>query len=132
LGPFSQRLFCSVTVHLRYDLLAHEEMIMRTTVCVLGGLAILATSFNAALADDGCGRGRYYNGYRCAPIDSGGYYGPPEYRGAPPAQYEPRERRDYGPRTMQNPDCYTVGGRRICCPKRWTVQDGVCKPYRGR
>ena len=57
---------------------------MRTTVCVLGGLAILATSFNAALADDGCGRGRYYNGYRCAPIDSGGYYGPPEYRGAPP------------------------------------------------
>src|SRR5262245_32996264 len=29
------------------------------------------------------------------------------------------------------PDCYQYRGRMICCPKNWTVQDGVCKPYRG-
>jgi hypothetical protein len=101
---------------------------MRPMVCVLGGLAVLAASVSIAQAEDGCGRGRYYNGYRCAPIEQGGYHGPPEYRGGPPAGYYSSGRGDYG----RNPDCYNVGGRRICCPKRWTVQDGVCKPYKGR
>jgi hypothetical protein len=108
-------------------------------VYVLGGLAVLATSVSIAQAEDGCGRGRYYNGYRCAPIEQGGYHGPPDYRGGPPAEYYPpgvgpraRGQGDYGPQTTQNRDCYNVGGRRICCPKHWTVQDGVCKPYKGR
>lgn len=112
---------------------------MRTVVWVLVGLAALAAGFDSAKADDGCGRGRYYNGYRCAPIDSQEYYGPPGYSGRPPAEYYPpgagpraRGRGDYGAQSDYNKDCYTVNGRRICCPKQWTVQDGVCKPYKGR
>jgi len=101
---------------------------MRTVVWVLVGLAALAAGFECAKADDGCGRGRYYNGYRCAPIEGREYYGPPGYSGRPPAEYYPR-----GPGRGENSqDCYNVGGRRICCPKQWTVQDGVCKPYKGR
>jgi hypothetical protein len=50
----------------------------------------------------------------------GGYGG---YRGRPG---------DYGPQTNRGQDCYNVYGRRICCPKGWTVQDGQCQPYRGR
>jgi hypothetical protein len=51
----------------------------------------------------------------------GGYGG--GYRGRPG---------DYGPQTNRGQDCYNVYGRRICCPKGWTVQDGQCQPYRGR
>ena len=38
---------------------------------------------------------------------------------------------DYGPMTNYNRDCYNYYGSRICCPKYWTVQGGICKPYRG-
>lgn len=107
---------------------------MRSIVCVLIALTTVATAVESASAEDGCGRGRYYNGYRCAPIDSQDYYGPPGYGGRPPpGDYYPRgPRGGYGPPPEYNKDCYTVRGRRICCPKRWTVQDGVCKPYTGR
>lgn len=86
------------------------------------GWLALAAGFDSAKAEDGCGRGRYYNGYRCAPIEGREYYGPPGYRG----------RGDHGAQIDHNKDCYNVNGRRICCPKQWTVQDGVCKPYKGR
>jgi len=54
----------------------------------------------------------------------GGYYAPQPYYRAP-------RRGDYGPQTNYGRDCYNVYGRRICCPKGWTVQDGRCQPYRG-
>ena len=56
----------------------------------------------------------------------GGYYEPP-----PPNYYRRPRPGDYGPQTNWNQDCYNVYGRRICCPKGWTVQDGRCQPYRG-
>lgn len=118
---------------------------MRPLVCSLWAALALVAGLNAATAEDGCGRGRYYNGYRCAPIHSDGhYYGPPreyvlpDHDGRIPVEAYPpgvgpraRGRGDYGPQTNDRRDCYNVNGRHICCPKRWTVQDGVCKPYRG-
>jgi hypothetical protein len=59
----------------------------------------------------------------------GGYYEP-----APRPYYRPGyggRPGDYGPQTNRGQDCYNVYGRRICCPKGWTVQDGRCAPYRG-
>jgi len=56
----------------------------------------------------------YYGG-------GGGYYGGNPY-GRPG---------DYGPQTNYGRDCYNYYGRRVCCPKGWTVQDGQCRPYRG-
>jgi len=65
----------------------------------------------------------------------GGYRGGYEYEAPPPRQYyrpNPYGRPgDYGPQTNRGQDCYNVYGRRICCPKGWTVQDGRCAPYRG-
>ncbi len=79
------------------------------------GLAALAASSSLAQAADGCGRGFFWNGYRCAPMRG---FGPPVYR-------EYREGpRYYAPR---GPNCYAGG----CCPPHYTIQDGVCKPYRG-
>ena len=57
----------------------------------------------------------------------GGYYGGGGGRG----YYRAPRRGDYGPQTNRGQDCYNVYGRRICCPKGWTVQDGRCAPYRG-
>lgn len=55
----------------------------------------------------------------------GGYYEPP------PRYYRAPRPGDYGPQTNYGRDCYNYYGRRICCPKGWTVQDGRCQPYRG-
>ena len=68
------------------------------------------------------GGGRYYDAPPPPPRD---YYRPGYgYRDGRPG--------DYGPQTNRAQDCYNVYGRRICCPKGWTVQDGRCAPYRGR
>lgn len=96
---------------------------MRSAIAAVLGFGVLIALAQPARAADGCGEGRYYNGFRCAPM-GGGYseerrYAPPGYYGQPA---HPPGR----------PDCYSYHGRRICCPHRWTVQDGVCKPYRGR
>ena len=97
---------------------------MRAALAIIAGLSALAAVPAPASAADGCGRGFYYNGYRCAPM--GGGYDEQRRYGPPPGYYgEPGH-------PPGRPDCYNVGGRRICCPHRWTVQDGVCKPYRGR
>ena len=80
-------------------------------------LLALAASTEFAAARDGCGRGYFWNGYQCAPM--GGYYrGGYGYGG-------------YGSRGFPTAACYYYYGRRICCPGGFTVQDGVCKPYRG-
>ena len=58
--------------------------------------------------------------------------------GGPPAYYEPRPY--YGPRYAPQPyygggDRRSYGGyyqrRGYACAPGWSVQDGVCKPYRG-
>jgi hypothetical protein len=76
-------------------------------------------------------------GVASAQYGGGYYYGGPDYR------YQYRQRYyddDYRGRYYRrgaygsgwvSPACYYYYGRRICCPGGFTVQDGVCKPYRG-
>ncbi len=81
----------------------------RTAIALLA-FAAFASTADVAAARDHCGPYRYWNGYRCAPI--GGYYRGPRY-------YDPNAagRRVYGPSYP--------------CSPGWSLQDGVCKPYRG-
>src|SRR6266540_2648478 len=94
------------------------------------GVAALTVISTVAEAEDGCGRGWYYNGRRCVPMDAPMYrrdYGPPVDRG-PGLRLDLGGRRDearYGP---PNPAFKTWNN----CPPNFTVQDGLCKPYRGR
>jgi hypothetical protein len=92
------------------------EWTMRLLTIAALGLAALTATASVTQAADGCGRGRYYNGYRCVPMRDVGptvRIGPgPGYGG----YYRPR-----------GPNCYSQG----CCPPHYTIQDGVCKPYRG-
>lgn len=86
---------------------------MKRLATAFVALLALAAMTELAAARDGCGRGFFWNGYRCAPM---GYAAP-----APGYGYYG------GPRV----NCYNYYGRRICCPQGFTLQDGVCKPYRG-
>jgi hypothetical protein len=87
---------------------------MNRLATALATLLALAATSGLAAARDGCGGGFFWNGYQCAPM-AREYYAPrPGYYGRP-----------------RGADCYYYYGRRICCPPHYTVQDGVCKPYRG-
>ena len=98
---------------------------------LLFGIAASLAISPAAEARDGCGRGFYFDGYGCVRQP---YYGPPPgaYYAPPPGYYGPAP----GP-TIQ----FNLGGggndRRYAAPVRghcqrgFTVQDGLCKPYRG-
>jgi hypothetical protein len=98
--------------------------------------ALVAISTAAAEAADGCGRGWFYNGRRCVPQDEPGprYYGPrPRYYEPEPPVAGPQLRLDLGRRDEPqypppNPGFKTWNH----CPQNYTVQDGQCKPYRGR
>jgi hypothetical protein len=113
---------------------------------LLLAVAVFALASTAAEARDGCGRGFYYNGYRCAPER---YYRPPpdRYYGPPPGYYGPPPPRYYGPprdegtvlqfnfgggddRRYARP-VRGRGGRLTCAQRNYTIQDGLCKPYRG-
>lgn len=113
---------------------------------LLLAVAAFAIASTGAEARDGCGRGYYYNGYRCAPER---YYRPPpdRYYGPPPGYYyDPPPPRYYGPprdegtvfqfdfgggdnRRYQRP--IRRNGQLTCARRGYTVQDGWCKPYRG-
>jgi hypothetical protein len=113
---------------------------------LFAGIAALAVISTVAEAADGCGRGWYYNGRRCVPQDGPGYGPPPGpgYGQPPGGYYEPRpryseppgpqlqlglgDRRDEGRYSPPNPAFKTFNN----CPPNFTVQDGLCKPYRGR
>jgi hypothetical protein len=97
-------------------------------------VAISALVFISTVAEaaDGCGRGWYYNGRRCVPQDEPGYYRP-ERRGyyedrGPGIQLDLGGRRDDARYSPPNPRFRTWNN----CPPNYTVQDGLCKPYRGR
>jgi hypothetical protein len=108
------------------------------------GIAALTAISTVAEARDGCGRGWYYDGRRCVPQDEPGYGGPPQrYYGPPPRYSEPPPRyyeppgpqlrldlggRDEARYSPPNPAFKTWNN----CPPNFTVQDGLCKPYRGR
>ena len=94
---------------------------MRRIAFPLLGICALATAIPfTAEARDGCGRGRYFNGFGCVPMRQ--YHaGPFRYRGGPAPNF-------YG--NVVRP---TVGrdGVISCSNPRYTWQDGACKPYRG-
>jgi hypothetical protein len=89
-------------------------------------IAALTVISTVAEAEDGCGRGWYYNGRRCVPMDA------PMYRRD--LDRGPGLRLDLGGRQNEarysppNPAFKTWNN----CPPNFTVQDGLCKPYRGR
>jgi hypothetical protein len=65
----------------------------------------------------------------------GPYYGPPPYYPrAEPQYHEPRPYRHYGQTEYPQPGYYDPPSRYRTpngCQPGYTVQDGVCKPYRG-
>jgi hypothetical protein len=105
-------------------------MATKSLFVAISALVFISTIVEAA---DGCGRGWYYNGRRCVPQDGPGYgpysrdYGPPVDRG-PQLRLDLGGRRDEGRYSAPNPAFKTWNN----CPPNYTVQDGVCKPYRGR
>jgi hypothetical protein len=113
---------------------------IRITGLLVGIAALGAVSY--ADAADGCGRGWFYNGRRCVPMDGPGYGPPPRgefYGPSPGGRYSGppdrgpnlqfdlgrRDERRYSP---PNPGLRTWNH----CPQGYTVQDGLCKPYSGR
>jgi hypothetical protein len=117
-----------------------EEAHMSRITALFVGIAALTIVSTVAEAADGCGRGWYYNGRRCVPQDEPGYgyrrdYGPPQYRGdygpvdrGPGLRLDLGGRRDEARYSPPNPAFKTWNN----CPPNFTVQDGLCKPYRGR
>src|SRR5215831_5888296 len=107
---------------------------MGRMTALLLGIAALTVVSTVAEAADGCGRGWYYNGRRCVPMDEpryfrpqdrGDYYGP---AAGPGLRLDLGGRRDEGRYFPPNPAFKTWNN----CPPNFTVQDGLCKPYRGR
>jgi hypothetical protein len=100
---------------------------------VLIGLAALVSLASAAEARDGCGPGFFFNGIRCVPMRAG----PPPVIIAPPPPPRvvvapPRGPRGWAPAGLDRwGQPMYIPSPRGACPPRYTVQDGVCKPYRG-
>jgi hypothetical protein len=97
---------------------------------ILLALAALTAFAGVAEARDGCGRGFFFNGVRCVPMRAG----PPVVVVPPPVVVRPAPVPTRGWRAA-GPDRWGQmtywPGPRGSCPPRYTVQDGVCKPYRG-
>ena len=91
---------------------------MRAIAVMLVTGAALVSTADLATARDGCGAGRYFNGYRCVSM---GY----NYNYAPAPAY--RVPRQYIGNGMVRDAYGNVG----CARPGFTVQSGVCKPYRG-
>jgi len=116
-------------------------------LALMAGFAAMALATTAE-ARDGCGRGYYFDGYGCRPERRGpppGYYPPPP---PPPGRYGPPPPRYYDPPPPPGPTIqFNLGGggdnrryappvrgrdgRPTCAQRGYTVQDGLCKPYRG-
>jgi hypothetical protein len=81
---------------------------------LLTAASLLAALSTAAIGAEDCGLGWYWNGFKCQPLQT----------------YAPQER-EYWTRFFPEkgyPSCAPDG----CCPPGFTVQDKICKPYRGR
>ena len=103
---------------------------MRRTTALLVGVAALTAISTVAKAEDGCGRGWYYNGRRCVPQDEPNYrreYRRDYYEDRGPQLRLNLGRRDEPRYSPPNPAFKTWSN----CPPTYTVQDGLCKPYTG-
>jgi hypothetical protein len=89
----------------------------RLTLLVAAAATAAVAMISSAEARDGCGRGMYFDGYRCMPAYGRGAYG----------SY-------YAPNFRGNVVRPTIGrdGAISCSNPNYTWQDGACKPYRGR
>ena len=93
--------------------------------------AATAVAVSSAEARDGCGQGWFFNGVACAPMERG-YAPPPGFGYRPEPQY-------YQPRYYDGSSYYRGGngmyrgrdGQLHCNNRTFTIQNGVCKPYRG-
>ena len=94
---------------------------MRFLSLLLVAAAVSGAILTSAEARDGCGRGLYFNGYRCVPMQARGHY----YRADPAPGF-----RGYG-RPLGGGMVMDRSGGVGCVQRGFTVQDGVCKPYRG-
>jgi hypothetical protein len=92
---------------------------------ILLALATLTAFAGVAEARDGCGRGWFFNGVRCVPMAGPPVVVPPP---PPPRYVAPRGFVYAGPDRWGHPQYYPIRGR---CPAGFTVQSGLCKPYRG-
>lgn len=92
-------------------------------------LAIIAFAYGASPA----AAQTFYFGFSYGPRYHDSYHYRPHWR----HYRQPRRyiRRHYGPPVSyyrgNRRNCEWQWGRRYCCPDGFTVQDGVCKPYRG-
>jgi len=76
-----------------------------------------------AEARDGCGRGYFFDGYRCVPQYRGGRY----YHGPYGGPYgRPYRNPNYGVPTWDR------SGTISCNVPGYTWQNGACRPYTGR
>lgn len=95
---------------------------------ILLALAALTAFAGVAEARDGCGRGFFFNGVQCVPMRAG----PPVVVVPPPVVVRPAPVRAWRPAGVDRWGQMTYWpGPRGNCPPRYTVQDGLCKPYRG-
>ena len=90
----------------------------RITLLVAAAATAAVAMISSAEARDGCGRGAYFNGYRCVPAYNRGYSAYGSY---------------YAPNFRGNVVRPTRGidGAISCSNRNYTWQDGACKPYRG-
>jgi len=114
------------------------ETNMKKTLLAMAALAAFAAAApvgftGVAEARDGCGRGFYFNGFRCVPMRAGPpvvVVPPPVYVPPPPPRYvAPRGFVFAGADRWGKPQYYP--GPRGQCPRGFTLQAGLCKPYRG-
>ena len=95
--------------------------------------AAAAVASSSAEARDGCGRGWFFNGAVC--VQEYGYGPGPGYGYRPQPRYQEQRYYDDGPRGYRGgggSEMYRGRDRQIhCANPGFTVQDGVCKPYRG-
>ena len=99
--------------------------------------AATAVAMSSAEARDGCGQGWFFNGVSCVPQERGytqpgygyGYRPEPRYYQEQPRYYDdgPRYYRGGGGSGMYR----GRDGQLHCNNPGFTIQDGVCKPYRG-
>lgn len=92
---------------------------MRRIAIMLIAAAAFGLASDVAVARDGCGPGRYYNGHRCVtmrPYAQGPYYG---------------NGYGWGRQNLGNGIYRDPNGSLQCYQPGFTVQGGVCKPYRG-
>jgi len=105
---------------------------MKIVLAGMLGLAALAAVPASSQAADGCGRGWYSNGYRCVPMQGPRHAGPRYgyYDDGPRVYYRERPRPRYADPSHPYGYNFDYGDPR-CGRPNYTIQDGVCKPYRG-